>query len=96
MFAGRAELAAEKRVSLFHFAQQQEKRKSTYNMQSNVRLSEGEAGAFKGQGAELKQKMSQNASFATNNNLPAVHKTYGTEHCCVIGLTAVFIIDFFR
>lgn len=46
MYAGSAELADEKRVSLFHSAQQREKRKSTYNMQSNVRLSEGEAGAF--------------------------------------------------
>lgn len=95
MYAGSAELAAEKRVRLFHSAQQQEKRKSTYNMQSNVRLSEGEAGAFKGQSAELKQKLLQNASFATNNKLPAVHETYGTEHCCVIGLTAMFIIYLF-
>lgn len=38
MFAGSAEPTAVKCVRLFHSAQQQEKRKSTYNMQSNLRL----------------------------------------------------------
>lgn len=71
MYAGRAELATEKCVRLFHSAQQQQKRKSTYNMQSNVRLSEGEAGALKGQSAELKQKLLQKYIICNNKKLPA-------------------------
>lgn len=65
MYAGSAELAAEKCVRLFHSAQQQEKRKSTYNMQSNVSPSEGEAGAFKGQSSELRQRLLLNTLCAT-------------------------------
>lgn len=66
MYAGSAELAVAKRVRSFYSAQQQEKRKSTCNMQSNVRLSEGEAGVFKGQNAELRQRLLHNTPFSTD------------------------------
>lgn len=83
MYAGSAELAAEKCVRLFHSAQQQEKRKSTYNMQSNVRLSEGEAGAFKGQSAELKQKLLQKYIICDKQQTPCRSKNIcrGTLLC---------------
>lgn len=40
-------------------------------MQSNVRLSEGEAGALKGQSAELKQKSLQKYIICNNKKHPA-------------------------